>query len=73
MSQQNDFDRISREVLAIDPTAIEQPFSGSMASVVSTRFFNLSGQSLDQLTKGINIVRETLSNGTTRTRKVVVK
>ena len=67
------FDRISREVLAIDPTAIEHPFSGSMASVVSTRFFNLSGQSLDQLTKGINIVRETLSNGTTRTRKVVVK
>ena len=33
----------------------------------------MSGQPIDRLMKGVNIVRETFGDGTSRTRKVVVR
>ena len=41
--------------------------------VVKTQVFNLSGQVQQRLSQGVNIVRETLSNGKVRTRKIMVK
>ena len=66
------FDRITREVLEIDPTPINE-HERSVADVVSTRLYNMSGQPIDRLMKGVNIVRETFGDGTSRTRKVVVR
>ena len=66
------FDRITREVLEIDPTPINES-ERSVACVVSTRLYNMSGQPIDRLMKGVNIVRETLGDGTSRTRKVVIR
>ena len=66
------FDRITREVLEIDPTPINE-HERSVAGVVSTRLYNISGQPIDRLMKGVNIVRETFGDGTSRTRKVVVR
>ena len=59
-------------MLEIDPTPINES-ERSVACVVSTRLYNMSGQPIDRLMKGVNIVRETLDDGTSRTRKVVIR
>lgn len=41
--------------------------------VVATEYYTISGAKVDEPQKGINIVKETLSNGTVVTSKVVVK
>ena len=66
------FNRITREVLAIDPTTIENMDADTSAKVIVTQVYSLSGQPTGHLTRGINILRETLSNGTVRTRKVII-
>ncbi len=67
------FDRITREVLEIDPTDIRGITTEECdVEVVSTQVYNLSGQPVSQLGKGVNILKEKLSNGRVRTRKVVV-
>ena len=43
------------------------------AEVVATEIFSIDGMRLSQTRKGINIVRQRLSNGTTRTSKILVK
>ncbi len=67
------FTSITRQVLEIDPTAISNLDADDSAEVVATQVYSLSGQPVGSLTNGVNIVRETLSNGTVRTRKVVVR
>ena len=67
------FNRITCEVLAIDPTTIENVDADTSAQVVVTQVYSLSGQPTGHLTRGINILRETLSNGTVRTRKVIIR
>ena len=67
------FDRITRQVLEIDPTVIENMDADTEAHVVSTQVYTVAGQPVGQLTSGVNIIRQTLSNGTVRTRKVMVK
>lgn len=67
------FNRITREVLEIDPTSIEETDADMHVDVVKTQVFNLSGQVQQRLSQGVNIVRETLSNGKVRTRKIMVK
>ena len=61
------------QVLEIDPTVIENMDADTSAQVVATQVFTLAGQPVGHLTKGVNILRETLSNGTVRTRKIMVK
>ena len=43
------------------------------AQVVKTEVFSVAGHRLNQLQQGINIIRETLSDGTQRTTKILVK
>ena len=67
------FNRITRQVLEIDPTVIENMDADTSAQVVATQVFTLAGQPVGHLSKGVNILRETLSNGAVRTRKIMVK
>ncbi len=67
------FNRITRQVLEIDPTVIENMDADTSAQVVGTQVFTLAGQPVGHLAKGVNILRETLSNGAVRTRKIMVK
>ena len=68
------FDRITREVLEIEPTSITPHGTSDMGTtVVSTHIYTPEGLPANQLKKGINIVRELLSNGKVRTRKIIVK
>ena len=43
------------------------------AEVIATEVFSIDGMKLSETRKGINIVRQRLSNGTTRTSKILVK
>ena len=66
--------RIKRDVLEIDPTAIEDVTdSASSAEVISTQVYNAAGMPSSRVGQGVNIIRETLSNGQIRTRKLIVK
>ena len=68
------FDRITREVLEIEPTSITPHGTSDMGTtVVSTHIYTPEGLPANQLKKGIYIVRELLSNGKVRTRKIIVK
>ena len=68
------FDRITREVLEIDPTSIDfREAGGTTAQVVATQIFTLEGLPANQLKKGVNIVRERLANSQERTRKIIVR
>ena len=67
------FNRITRQVLAIDPTTIENMDADAAAQVIATKVYTVAGQPAGQLSRGINILRETLSNGTVRTRKVIIR
>ncbi|MBR6180289.1 MAG: hypothetical protein IKQ77_03650 [Prevotella sp.] len=53
-----------------NPLSIEQLNSGS---VVSREFFTVNGTRTNGLQKGVNIVRETMNDGTVRVMKVSVK
>ena len=68
------FNRIKRDVLEIDPTSIDVLESDNISGkVVTTQVYNVAGQPVNRLSKGVNIIRETLSDGQVRTRKVMVK
>ena len=69
------FNRITREICEIDPTLseIEDMENDMNAEVQSVQIYNLAGQAQSHLEKGVNIVRETMSNGKVRTRKIMVK
>ena len=45
----------------------------NQAEIIATEVFSIDGMKLSQTRKGINIVRQRLSNGTTRTSKILVK
>ena len=55
--------------------AIENVFadSESSAGAKSTKVYDLNGRIVSQYQKGINIVRQTLSDGTIVTRKIIVR
>ena len=68
------FTKIVREVFEKEiPTAIEGTQGDATAKVVRVEFFNAAGAKLAQPTKGMTIVRETLSDGTMRSKKVMKK
>ena len=59
---------------AYDPAIYDGIVNMSAATeVVATEVFAIDGMKLSQTRKGINIVRQRLSNGTTRTSKILVK
>ena len=47
--------------------------SANTSSVVSSKFFGINGTQNNKLMKGINIVKSTLSDGTVKVQKVLVK
>ena len=53
-----------------NPTGISQTKAGE---VVARQYFTADGRQVQRLQHGLNIIRETLSDGTTRTVKVVAK
>ena len=53
------------------PSAISLPTAS--APVVSRQYFTQDGRQVSRLQHGLNIIRETLADGTTRTTKVVAK
>lgn len=68
------FTKIVREVFEKEiPTAIEGTQGDATAKVVRVEFFNAAGAKLAQPTKGMTIVRDTLSDGTMRSKKVMKK
>ena len=60
------------EHIAITPTAIRTVCS-TASDVVRRQFFTSDGRQVSRLQHGVNIVRELLADGTTRTTKVVAK
>lgn len=54
-----------------NPTGISQTKAG--IGVVARQYFTADGRQVSRLQHGLNIIRETLSDGTTRTVKVVAK
>jgi hypothetical protein len=54
-----------------NPTGISQTKAG--IGVVARQYFTADGRQVQRLQHGLNIIRETLSDGTTRTVKVVAK
>jgi len=55
------------------PTAVERVNVDSEAGIVSTRFYSLDGMLLARPIKGVNIVKTTLSDGTIRVNKILVR
>ena len=43
------------------------------ANVVKTEIFSLSGKRLNKIQKGVNIVKETMADGTQKTHKIISK
>ena len=68
------FKKIVREVYeGLIPTAIKGVSDNASATVKSVQYFDAAGVQLTQPTKGMVIVRETLSNGSVRAKKVMIK
>lgn len=69
------YTKIVRDVIEGEyiPTAIQGVQTDSNVTVARRQYYNASGVELSQPVRGINIVRETMSNGTVRSRKVVVR
>lgn len=60
------------EAVKLIPTAIRTVVSAN-SEVVARQYFTADGRQVQRLQHGLNIIRETLSDGTTRTVKVVAK
>jgi hypothetical protein len=70
------FTKIIRDVVEGEmevPTAINGVQSDANVSVATRQFFNAAGVELAQPGRGVTIVRETLSDGTVRSHKVIRK
>ncbi len=57
---------------AEDPTTAIESVEGS-GDVLATAIYGVNGTKLSHLTKGVNIVKQTLSDGTVKVSKVLVK
>lgn len=67
------FNKIIREVFEGNiPTSIKQT-EPSSKSVTNTQIFNAAGIRITALARGLNIIRQTLSDGSVRTMKVMIK
>ena len=55
-----------------NPTAIGEA-EGSSAEGVKTEYFSLSGARVAEPVKGVNIVKQTLGDGSVRTSKRIVR
>ena len=55
------------------PTAINKVSNDSQAAAVSTAYFTVNGARVAAPQKGINIVKKTLSDGTVKVQKILVK
>ncbi len=69
------FTKILREVYegSMEASGISETAPDSHATVKSVAFYNVNGIQSVQPARGLNIVRETLSDGTVRTRKVMIR
>lgn len=56
-----------------DVTGIENAVTNANADVVSTKYYTVGGQEVSAPVKGITILRQTLSNGNTVNKKVLIK
>ncbi|MBQ7419955.1 MAG: hypothetical protein IJV17_04345, partial [Prevotella sp.] len=62
---------LSEMATSLNPTGINQLKSG--VTVTDRQYFGVDGRQHSRLQHGVNIIRETLSDGTTRTVKVMAK
>ena len=62
---------LGEEASSDHPTAVNAQTVGKQ--VVSRQFFTAEGRQTERLQHGLNIIRETLSDGQTRTVKVMAK
>lgn len=67
----NAYGVLSEMATSSKPSGINQLAAG--VSVVSRQYYTIDGRQNVRLQHGVNIIRETLSDGTTRTVKVVAK
>gem|GEM_PF-2303806 len=58
--------------LGLDPDAVEA-IDATAGTVMSQQIFNASGAQQSRLQKGVNILKQKMSDGTTRVKKVIVK
>ena len=65
-------DKVMREVISDGGTGIADNMAAG-DEVVERKYYSLSGALLDRPERGVNIVKETLPDGTTRTRKVITR
>ena len=67
--------KIVREVYegSLEELSIKDSTRDDNATVTAVTFYGVNGMQSAKPVKGVNILRETLSNGTVRTRKVLVK
>lgn len=65
--------RISVKVYELQSTSTPVAENASDAEVVATEYYSVAGVTSVTPQKGINIIKDTLSDGTVRTRKVIVK
>lgn len=68
---EEDIMMISNFAIYTEGSGVEKVNNDS--DVVSKQIFSLSGMQLQQMQKGVNIVRTTYSDGSVKTRKVIVK
>ena len=70
------FTKIVRDVMEGEmevPSAINGVQNNANVSVANRQFFNASGMELSQPGRGVTIVRETMTDGSVRSHKVVLK
>ena len=58
---------------SLEELSIKDSTRDDNATVTAVTFYSVNGMQSAKPVKGVNILRETLSNGTVRTRKVLVK
>ncbi|MBQ0023458.1 MAG: hypothetical protein KBT29_09510 [Prevotellaceae bacterium] len=64
---------IKNVALEVDPTAIAGVENNNSAKVVAEEYYTVSGIRLNTLSKGVNIVRQKLSNGEQKTQKIIIE
>lgn len=63
---------VGTQAPAVDPsTAVESLEANTPA--LRTAIYNIAGERMNSLTKGVNIIKTTLADGTVRTQKVLVR
>jgi len=67
------FTKIIREVFESSTTGIQQINASNASTVAGCEIFNASGVRISKPAKGINIIKETMSDGSVKTMKVIIR